>query len=61
MRRSLYITLRTFLVLVLALSFLAGANKPVQAETCTWEGNTSADWFTIANWSDNHVLLAASR
>ncbi len=43
MRKSLCITLRTILVLVLALGFLAGANKPVQAETCTWEGDGSPD------------------
>jgi hypothetical protein len=49
MRRSLCTTLRTILVLVLALSFLAGANKPVQAETCTWEGDGNADWMLAGN------------
>lgn len=51
MRRSLCTTLRTILVLVLALSFLAGANKPVQAETCTWLGGTNNDWSVASNWS----------
>jgi len=55
MRRSLYNTIRTILVLALALSFLAGANKPVQAADCVWEGDTSIDWFTIANWNCGHV------
>ncbi len=51
MRRSLYNTIRTILVLALALSFLAGANKPVQAETCTWLGGTNNDWSVASNWS----------
>ena len=58
MRRSLCITLRTILVLVLALSFLAGANKPVQAADCVWEGDTSADWSNPANWSCSRVPIA---
>jgi len=57
MRRSLCITLRTILVLVLALSFLAGANKPVQAADCVWEGDQSADWFAPANWGCGRVPL----
>jgi hypothetical protein len=51
MRRSLCNTLRIFLALAVALSFLAGTNKPVQAETCTWEGVTSIDWTNPANWT----------
>ncbi len=34
MRRSLCNTIRTTLVLVVVFSFLAGANKPVQAVAC---------------------------
>jgi hypothetical protein len=55
MRRSLCTTLRTILILALALSFLAGANKPVQAETCTWEGDGSTDWMFAGNWTCGHV------
>ncbi len=55
MRRSLCITLRIFLVLVLALSFLAGANKPVQAVDCTWEGDVDTDWMKAGNWTCGHV------
>lgn len=55
MRRSLCITLRTILILALALSFLAGANKPVQAEICTWEGDGNTDWMLAGNWTCGHV------
>lgn len=55
MRRSPCNTLRTILILISAISLLAGTNKPVQAVTCEWEGDTSIDWFTIANWSCGDV------
>jgi len=58
MRRPLSNTIRTILVLVLALSFLAGANKPAQAAECVWEGDTSADWSNPANWSCGRVPIA---
>ena len=51
MRRSPCNTLRTILVLVIALSFLGGANNPVQAEICTWLGVTNNDWSLASNWS----------
>ena len=55
MRRSLCNTVRIILVMVLALSFLAGANTPVQAADCVWEGDASADWSVVANWRCGHV------
>ena len=55
MRRSLYRTIRTILVLVVVFSFLASSNKPVQAETCTWEGDGNTDWMVAGNWSCGHV------
>jgi len=55
MRRSLCNTLRIILALAVALSFLAGTNKPVQAETCTWEGDGSTDWMLAGNWTCGHV------
>ena len=55
MRRSLCSAIRIVLVLVVVFSFLAGANKPVQAETCTWEGDGSPDWMLAGNWSCGHV------
>ncbi len=58
MRKSLSTTLRTILILVLALTLLAGANKPVQAETCTWEGDGNTDWTLAGNWSCGHVPQA---
>ena len=58
MRRSLCNPIRTILVLVVVFCILAGANKPVQAADCVWEGDTSPDWFTIANWSCGHVPIA---
>jgi len=42
----------------LALSFLAGANKPVQAETCTWEGDGNTDWMLAGNWTCEHVPVS---
>jgi len=59
MRRSLCNTLRIFLALAVALSFLAGTIKSVQAVTCEWEGDQSTDWFAPANWTCEHVPVAA--
>ncbi len=48
--------LRAILLLGLCLSLTLVFPKPVQsAVICIWEGDTSADWFTIANWSCGHV------
>ena len=55
MKHSTLITLRTFLVLVITLSFLAGMNEPVQAASCTWTGSTSTNWTDPSNWSCGHV------
>ena len=58
MRRSLCNTVRIILVIVLALSFIAGANKPVQAADCVWEGDGNTDWTLAGNWSCGHVPQA---
>lgn len=55
MKHSTLITLRTFLVLVITLSFLAGMNEPVQAASCTWTGSTSTNWTDPSNWNCGHV------
>lgn len=50
--------LKTVLVLLISLSITFGINEPVQADACAWEGDTSADWFTIANWGCGRVPIA---
>jgi len=56
MKRTHNNFLRAILLLGLCLSLTLGFTKPVQAAVvCIWEGDTSADWFTIANWSCGHV------
>jgi len=34
-------------------------NEPVQADTCTWEGDSNTDWMLAGNWSCGHVPQAA--
>lgn len=57
MIKTLYNSLRAILLLVICLSLPFGLNQPVQAAPppCTWEGDTSNDWFTPENWDYGYV------
>lgn len=47
-------SLRFFQLLIavfLSLSLVGLKIEPVSADTCTWEGDSSTDWYDVDNWS----------
>ncbi len=55
MKRTSNLLLKVILVLIVCLNLVFGLTEPVQADTCTWEGDVDTDWMKAGNWTCGHV------